>query len=89
MIDEKKLEEMKYFAEHLDDDVLGVTIPGSQMAEIADTALKLWRVVRAAERVLNRATRIRNGEVKTGAVGAADYDIQVLEEPLAALEEGK
>lgn len=49
MIEEKKLAEMKAFAENLEPDVAGVTIPGPQMAEIAGTALTLWKIVRAAQ----------------------------------------
>lgn len=42
VIDRAKFQQMKDFAEHLDDDVAGVTIPKKDMIEIADAALTLY-----------------------------------------------
>lgn len=43
----------------------------------------------ALRRIADRAERIRAGEIETGAIGAADYDLQVAREALSQLREGE
>lgn len=66
MISENKLSEMKAFAEHQDNDVVGVTIPCKDMIDIADTALKL----------LEENKRLREALEKIALGGTATIDLE-------------
>ncbi len=83
MIEDSKLAEMKVFAENLESDVAGVTIPGKDMADIADTALKLWKVARAADALLNAGSPAGPND---GAYYASEEDAKKLREALDELK---